>query len=49
MFHVFNMGIGMLVIIPAEQATLAQEALGDDYYRIGETVAGNRQVILEQP
>lgn len=44
MFHVFNMGLGMLVIIPRAQWRLARAALGDDIYLVGEIVSGARQV-----
>jgi phosphoribosylformylglycinamidine cyclo-ligase len=44
MFHVFNMGIGMLVIVPAEQVASAQKTLNNDVYPIGEIVAGSREV-----
>lgn len=36
MAHVFNLGLGMLVVMPAEQATGALAALGDDAWLIGE-------------
>lgn len=41
MFQVFNMGIGMVIVVPAEQATHAQETLqeaGEKAYIIGEVV-----------
>ena len=34
MFHVFNMGLGMLVIVPAEQATIAATELSGEIYRL---------------
>lgn len=46
MFHVFNMGIGMMVIVPAEQATQALAALPNDSFQIGEIVAGSREVTI---
>ncbi|MBZ0284220.1 MAG: phosphoribosylformylglycinamidine cyclo-ligase [Anaerolineae bacterium] len=46
MFHVFNMGIGMLVIVPAEQIQQTLAALPNDSYHIGEIVAGNREVTI---
>jgi len=48
MFHVFNLGIGMLVIVPREQASRIDATLTDAAYDIGEIIAGNRQVILER-
>jgi phosphoribosylformylglycinamidine cyclo-ligase len=47
MFHVFNMGLGILVIVPPEQVSLVLDILPDDAYVIGEIVAGNGQVNLE--
>lgn len=46
MFHVFNMGVGMLVILSAEQANDALKILNGDAYPVGEIVAGNRQVTV---
>jgi phosphoribosylformylglycinamidine cyclo-ligase len=39
MFHVFNMGLGMLAVIPAAQAAQAQDALPEAYL-VGEIVSG---------
>lgn len=47
MFHVFNMGLGMLVIVPREQANRIDAALPDAAYVVGEIVTGSKQVILE--
>lgn len=46
MFHVFNMGLGMLVVVPDEQAAAAQAALPDECYLVGEIVAGQQGVRL---
>lgn len=46
MFHVFNMGIGMLVVLPREHAALAVSALGDATLA-GEIVAGSGAVTVE--
>lgn len=40
MFHVFNMGLGMLVIVPEAQSVEAMDALPGDLFRVGEIVAG---------
>jgi len=48
MFHVFNMGLGMLVIVPREPVNQLDAALPDAAYVVGEIVAGNKQVILER-
>ncbi len=40
MFHVFNMGLGMLAVVPADQVQAALDALHGDAYRVGEIVAG---------
>lgn len=47
MFRVFNMGIGMVVVIPAGHLTLAQRALGDDLFIIGEITAGEQTVTIK--
>lgn len=46
MRHVFNMGLGMLVIIPAAQLARAKQALANDVYHVGEMVAGATGVTL---
>lgn len=46
MMHVFNMGSGMLVIIPAEHVTAAREAV-PELDLVGEMVAGRGEVIIE--
>jgi phosphoribosylformylglycinamidine cyclo-ligase len=49
MFRVFNMGLGMLAIVPPEQVALAQNTLPDDLFVVGEIVAGHAGVtILEK-
>jgi len=47
MFHVFNMGLGMLVVMQRDHVTRFNVALPDSAYIVGEIVAGNKQVILE--
>ena len=50
MFNTFNMGVGMSVIVPADQADEALEILtaqGEDAYVIGTVVPGEEKVILE--
>ena len=47
MFHVFNMGLGMLVIVPRRQAPLVEDTLGDSAFLVGEMVAGGQQVTIE--
>ncbi|MBW7474858.1 phosphoribosylformylglycinamidine cyclo-ligase [Paenibacillus oenotherae] len=47
MFTTFNMGIGMVVVVPAEQADEALRIaaeLGEDVYRIGTVTEGSRIV-----
>lgn len=43
MFRVFNMGLGMVIVVPAEQAALAQAAVSEARV-VGEIVRGDRQV-----
>lgn len=40
MRHVFNVGLGMLVVLPAEQANAATSTLSGDAYRVGEILSG---------
>ena len=50
MFNTFNMGVGMSVVVPSEQADLALEILkanGEDAYIIGHITEGEEKVILE--
>jgi phosphoribosylformylglycinamidine cyclo-ligase len=47
MFHVFNMGLGMLVVLPGEAANQALELLPNHAYIVGKIVAGEKQVIVE--
>jgi phosphoribosylformylglycinamidine cyclo-ligase len=47
MFRTFNMGIGMVLIVPEEEAgrTIGRaQALGEGAYRIGTVTEGNRMV-----
>ena len=49
MFNTFNMGVGMTVTVPREQAELALSVLremGEDAYLIGEIVSGEERVVL---
>ncbi len=47
MFHVFNMGIGMLVVIPSEQVNRLDATLPNAAFVVGEIVAGDKHVTLE--
>ena len=50
MYNTFNMGVGMSIVVPADQVETALEILrasGEDAYVIGEIVAGDEGVILE--
>jgi phosphoribosylformylglycinamidine cyclo-ligase len=44
MFHVFNMGLGMLVIVPPGQVEKARQTLPDELFVVGEIVAGKSGV-----
>ena len=49
MYNTFNMGIGMILALPAAQAVLALSVLkeaGETAYQIGEVVAGEAGVEL---
>ncbi len=50
MFNTYNMGVGMSIVVPAEEAELALSVLreqGEDAYIIGAIEAGEQKVILE--
>jgi phosphoribosylformylglycinamidine cyclo-ligase len=46
MFHVFNMGLGMLVIVPPAHVALAQQTLGAELFVVGEMVKGETAVSI---
>lgn len=46
MHHVFNMGLGMLVIVSPAQAELVKKTLGDDVVQVGEIVEGEKKVVI---
>lgn len=45
MFRVFNMGLGMLLVVPPEQVILAQAV--EELYLVGETTPGQTGVIID--
>ncbi len=47
MFRVFNMGLGMVAVIPAEEVARALEALPQECHVVGEIVAGDGRVHVE--
>jgi phosphoribosylformylglycinamidine cyclo-ligase len=47
MFDVFNMGLGMLVVLPQEDAERVLAVLPGDAYRVGEIVAGQRKIMID--
>ena len=50
MFNTFNMGVGMSVVVPADQVSVALEILnanGEDAYVIGEIIEADEKIILE--
>ena len=46
MLRTFNMGLGMLVVLPAGQETLARQLL-EDAYIVGDIVPGDGEVVIE--
>ncbi len=51
MYRVFNMGIGMILVVPPEKLETAKEILQkaeEAHYLIGEVVRGNTRVIYQQ-
>ena len=50
MFNTFNMGVGMSIVVPAEEKEMALEILkanGEDAYVIGEIIASEEKISLE--
>jgi len=50
MYTTFNMGIGMVLVVPADQAEEAlsiAKAQGEQAYRIGTVTTGNKVVTFE--
>jgi phosphoribosylformylglycinamidine cyclo-ligase len=50
MFHVFNMGIGLVLVVAeerAEEAASRLEKRGETVYRIGKVAAGEREVVIQ--
>lgn len=50
MYRTFNMGIGMMLVVAAEDAAAVMENLaarGESVYRIGEIVSGNKKVQIK--
>ena len=49
-YNTFNMGIGMCLIIPENEAQKAIDILkeaGEEAYLIGEVIEGNKEVVIE--
>ena len=46
MYNTFNMGIGMILAVPAAQAEETLNLLGADAYRIGTVISGDEGVVL---
>jgi len=50
MFNTYNMGVGMSIVVPAEQVDLALDILkanGEDAYVIGKIVASGEKIVIE--
>lgn len=47
LFHVFNMGLGMLLVIPPDDLDLARQILPDELYLVGEIVVGEGVTVAE--
>ena len=47
MFHVFNMGLGMLLVVPPCDVEPAQAVLPGEVWLVGEIVEGDRTVRVE--
>jgi phosphoribosylformylglycinamidine cyclo-ligase len=47
MFHVFNMGLGMLAIMPADHVALAQSAVANELNIVGEVTLSDSGVVVD--
>jgi phosphoribosylformylglycinamidine cyclo-ligase len=50
MFNTYNMGVGMSIVVPPEEADTAMDILkanGEDAYVIGNIVASNEKIVIE--
>ncbi len=47
MYRTFNMGIGMVIILPAKEAESAIKKLGEEGYLIGQIEMGNKEVEIK--
>ena len=50
MFNTYNMGVGMSIVVPAEQVELALSILkenGEDAYVIGKIVASDDKIVIK--
>lgn len=47
MYRTFNMGIGMVIILPAKEAESAIKKLGEESYLIGQIKIGNKEVEIK--
>ena len=50
MYNTYNMGVGMSIVVPAEEAEKAMEVLkanGQDCYLIGEIIKSDEKIIIE--
>ena len=50
MFNTYNMGVGMSIVVPAEEVETAIEILkanGEDAYVIGEIITSDEKIIIE--
>ncbi|HRV96387.1 MAG TPA: phosphoribosylformylglycinamidine cyclo-ligase [Anaerolineae bacterium] len=46
MFHAFNMGLGMLVVVPPNAVAAVQATLGEDVFVVGQIEAGGDGVVV---
>ena len=46
MYNTFNMGLGMILAVPADQADAALALLGADAYKVGTIIPGDEGVVL---
>ena len=50
MFNTYNMGVGMSIVVPADEVETAIEILkanGEDAYVIGEIITSDEKIIIE--
>jgi phosphoribosylformylglycinamidine cyclo-ligase len=46
MYRVFNMGIGMVIVVDSQHLETLRQAIPEEVFQIGELVSGKKEVTL---